>query len=153
VPEMVSVTLRFPGERLAQFSCGFGEAKVSDWRLVGTKGDIRMDPGYSFSGERKQFVTIDGKTKEKTFPTSDQVGPEIVYFSDCILSQRDPEPSGVEGLIDVHILEAVEHSISTGRPVPIAPVAKKKRPAGHQVKEAPPVENPELVNAASPSGS
>ena len=28
VPEMVSAALRFPGERLASFVCGFGEAKT-----------------------------------------------------------------------------------------------------------------------------
>ena len=36
VPEAVSAVLRFPEDRLASFSCGFGEGKESHYRVIGT---------------------------------------------------------------------------------------------------------------------
>ena len=44
VEESVSATLRFPNERLAAFSASFGATKVSEYRLVGTKGELAVDP-------------------------------------------------------------------------------------------------------------
>ena len=49
VAEMHSVTLRFPEDRLATFTCSFGAAPVGSYQIVGTKGDLRLDPGYDLS--------------------------------------------------------------------------------------------------------
>jgi len=92
VPDMVAAVLRFPNERLATFVCGFGEAQVGTFQVVGTDGDLRMDPAFSFDGELRQYVTVGGKTTAERFPPRDQIGPEIVYFSRCILENREPEP-------------------------------------------------------------
>ena len=44
--ETTSAILRFPGrERLAAFTCSFGAADVSHYRVVGSKGQLVMDPG------------------------------------------------------------------------------------------------------------
>src|SRR5262249_27170229 len=58
VPEMVSGILRFPNERLATFVCGFGEAKTSAYQVLGTKGDLRLDPAFAHRGERLMAVTL-----------------------------------------------------------------------------------------------
>jgi glucose-fructose oxidoreductase len=150
MPEMVSAVLRFPGERLATFVCGFGEAKSSAYQVLGTKGDVRLDPAYSHSGERAMAVTVDGKTKETTFPDTDQIAPEIVYFSDCIRKGRRPEPDGREGLIDLWIIEAIKASATKGLAVPLQPVPEKPRPDRKQQMTRPKKEEPELVNAAPP---
>jgi predicted dehydrogenase len=152
VPEMVSALLRFPHERLATFTCGFGEANVSAYQVVGTKGDVRLDPAYTFHGDIRQYVTVDEKTEEGTFRKRDQVAPEILYFSDCILKGRDPEPSGIEGMIDVRILHALEQSYVGGKPVPLQPFPAKRRPGPEQAIKRPAVSKPDLVNAAPPSG-
>src|SRR4030095_159091 len=41
VDEMTGAILRFPDERLATFTCSFGAADVSSYRIVGTKGSLR----------------------------------------------------------------------------------------------------------------
>ena len=110
VPEMVSAILRFPGERLATFVCGFGEAKTSAYQVLGTKGDLRLDPAFAHRGERTMTISVDGKSKETEFPDGDQIAPEIVYFSDCIGKGQRPEPDGREGLIDLWIIEAIKSS-------------------------------------------
>jgi predicted dehydrogenase len=152
VPEMVTAVMRFPGERLATFSCGFGESKVSEFRVIGTKADIRLMPAYTFRGENTMYFTKDGNVKETRFPERDQVGAEIVYFADCIRIGTNPEPDGYEGLADLIIIDAIKESIRTGSAVPLAPFKKKGFPTPAQEFKLPKIEAPKLVNAASPSG-
>jgi predicted dehydrogenase len=152
VPELVSAVMRFPGERLAMFSCGFGQSKVSTYRVVGTKGDLRLEPGFAYSTELNHFLTIEGETEKTRFKKRDQIGPEIVYFSDCILNNREPEPNGEEGLIDLQIIEAIHESYSNGgRPVQLPKLEKRQRPTAEQEITRPAVEEPELINA-EPAG-
>ena len=150
VPEMVSAVMRFTDERLATFVCGFGEAKTSSYQVLGTNGDIRLDPAYSHSGERAMTVTVDGKSKKAKFPDCDQIAPEIVYLSDCIRSGRRPEPDGREGLIDLWIIEAIKASAEKGMAVPLQPLPEKPRPDRGQLINKPKKDEPDLVNAAPP---
>jgi predicted dehydrogenase len=151
VPEMVSAVMRFPGEKLASFTCGFGEAKASAYQVLGTRGDIRVDPAYGHVGERAMTVTVDGKSKDTKFPDCDQIAPEIVYFSDCILNGRRPEPDGREGLIDLWIIEAIKASAMKGQAVPLQPLPEKPRPEqGQHIAKPKKRSEPELVNAAPP---
>lgn len=154
VEEMVSAVLRFPNERLAAFTISFGAAKTSAYQVVGTKGDLRVDPGYSAQGEMTHEMTIDGETQARTFEGSDQIAAEFVYFSDCILENKSPEPSGQEGLIDVRIIQALYDSIESGRFVQLPPTQRDQRPGAHQIIQRPPLEKqPELIHAADPSGN
>lgn len=153
VEEMASVTLRFPNERLATFTCSFGGAKVSTYQVIGTKGDLRVESAYTWQGELKHYLTIDGETQERTFEAHDQLAAEFTYFSDCILQDKDPEPSGTEGLIDVSIIQALYKSIETGKPVQIETSGRHQRPTSTQAIDLPPGEKkPDLIHAASPSG-
>jgi predicted dehydrogenase len=150
--ESTSAILRFPGrERLASFTCSFGAADVSTYRVVGSEGDLLMDPAYEYAEELKQRVTVKGRTRERTFPKRDQFAPELVSFSECILTGATPEPSGLEGLADVRVIRALYRSADTGRPVTLEPFSKEDRPSLDQELRRPPVRKPELVNAESPS--
>ncbi|AUT02614.1 oxidoreductase [Nostoc sp. CENA543] len=153
VEEMTSVILRFPNERLATFTCSFGGAKVSNYQVVGTKGDLFVESAYTWQGEIKHYLTIEGQTQERNFPRHDQLAAEFTYFSDCILSDQEPEPNGIEGLIDVRIIQALYQSIATGQPVTIPTLERDQRPTSDQSIERPPVEEkPDLIHAASPGG-
>lgn len=153
VPEMVSAVMRFPKERIATFTCGFGEGRVSEYRVVGATGDLKMEIGYTFRGDITMHLTDrDGKTKQTKFPERDQVGPEIAYFSDCVLKNRVPEPSGLEGLADLLIIEAIEKSYETGRAMKLPPFEAKPRPSLAQEYNMPKVQAKGMVNAASPGG-
>ena len=143
--------LRFPDHRLGQFTASQGSADVGEYRVVGSKGDLRLDPAFEYVGELKAYLTIDGKTKEKTYPKSDQFAPELVYFSQCILEDREPEPSGEEGLADVRVLEAIAQAARSGKHIKLAPFERKERPSIRQAMRKPPVRKPETVHAPSPS--
>jgi predicted dehydrogenase len=150
--EITSAILRFPGrERLASFTCSFNGADVSTYRVVGTKGDLTMDPAYEYAAELKQRLTIDGRTRERTFPKRDQFAPELISFSECILTGAAPEPSGWEGLADVRVIRALYRSSDTGQPVTLEPFSKEDRPGLEQELHRPPVNKPQLVNTESPT--
>jgi glucose-fructose oxidoreductase len=151
VDEMTAALLHFPGERLASFVCSFGSADVSAYDLVGTEGSVRVDPAYEYVGPLKQHITIGGKSRSREFPWRDQFAPELVYFSDCILRNVAPEPSGLEGLIDVQIVQALYRSAETGKPVALKTPQKKHWPTAKQVLRRPRVRKPKLVNVESPS--
>jgi len=151
VAETASALLRFPGDRLAAFTCSFGAADVGWYQLVGAKGDLRMDPAYEYAKPLEQEVTIDGKTRKRVFAKRDQFAPELVAFSEAVLSGRDPEPSGVEGLADVRVIRALIRSADSGRPVSLPAFSRRERPGPRQEISKPPVEMPELVHADSPS--
>jgi glucose-fructose oxidoreductase len=150
VPEMISAVMRFPEDRLATFTCGFGEAKTSTYQVIGTRGDLRMDPAFSHVGERVITVTVDGKSKKTEFAETDQIAPEIVYFSECIQKGRRPEPDGREGLIDLWIIEAIKASTLKGMAVPLQPVPEKPRPDQGLHISKPKKAEPELVRANAP---
>jgi glucose-fructose oxidoreductase len=129
VPEMTAAILRFPEDRLATFTCSFGADPVSNYTLVGTKGSLRVEPGYEYQTAIKHYLTRNEKTKEKVFAKRDQFAAELVYFSDCILNGKEPEPSGEEGLADVRIILALREAAERQTPVKLSPVSKSKRPS------------------------
>jgi predicted dehydrogenase len=150
--ETTSAILRFPGkERLAGFTCSFGAADVSMYRVVGTKGDLVMEPAYEYAGELKQKTTIDGRSRERSFAKRDQFAPELLHFSECIQTGATPEPSGYEGLADVRVIRALYRSADTGQPVTLEPFDKHDRASLDQEIRRPPVRKPELVNTEAPS--
>jgi predicted dehydrogenase len=150
--ETVSAILRFPGrERLATFTCSFGAADVSTYRVVGTKGELVMGPAYEYAEQLKHRVTINGRTRERTFAKRDQFAPELIAFSECILTGAAPEPSGWEGLADVRVVRALYRSADTGQPVILEPFDKEDRPSLDQEIRRPAVKKPELVNTEASS--
>jgi predicted dehydrogenase len=150
IEEMTGAIMRFPHERLAMFTCSFGSTDVSHYDFVGTKGQLRLENAYEYQGELKCVTTIDGKRTEKLFKPGDQFAPELIYFSNCIIHDRAPEPSGNEGLADVRVINAIYESAEIGRAVRIEPVPKKRRPDETMQIKRPPVKKPELVGAAAP---
>lgn len=147
VEEMISVVLRFPGERLASFTCSFGASSMDQFDLVGTEASLHVEPAYTYSGEMKWTLRSGNDLKERSFPPGDQFAGELTYFSNCILHGRKPEPSGIEGLADVRIINAIFESSLLGRPVSIEPVEKRKRASEAQEIIMPPPEGPVLVSS------
>ena len=117
VGEMTGALLRYPGDRLASFVVSFGAAKISRYRIIGTKGHLTVDPGYEIWEDLVQELRIGTRTTRRTFKRRDQFAPELAYFSDCIRDDTEVEPSGLEGLNDVRIIEALLRSAERGEPV------------------------------------
>lgn len=153
VHEMASGILRFPGDRIATFTCSFGAAVADSYQVVGTKGVLWMDPAFDYHSEYKLCVQVEGKDSSSVIRKVDQFGAEIEYFSDCVLTNKEPEPSGYEGLADVRIVDALLESMRTGAPVKLAPFEKRNRPDKSQEMKRAPVKPEKLINARSASAS
>ncbi len=151
VDEMTSAVLRFPNARLATFTCSFGAADVSSYQVIGTEGDLRVEPAYEYAGKLAHHLTREGKTKKHVFSKRDQFAAELLHFSRCVQEGRDPEPSGWEGLADVRIIEALYRSAEAGHPVQLDPLPIRSRPTFEQEIHRPAVSEPELVHAESPT--
>jgi glucose-fructose oxidoreductase len=152
VNETVCATMRFKDERLATFTCSFGAADRSVYSITGTRGSITVDPAYEYAEGLAYRLTIGGRAQGKQFGKSDQFASELLYFSDCIRHDREPEPSGNEGLTDVRIIEGMQRSMSSGREVSLSIPQRKRRPTLRQEIRRPAVpREPKLVGVAAAS--
>lgn len=152
VDETVAATLRFKDDRLATFTCSFGAADRAVYTITGTRGSLTMDPAYEYAMGLAYRMKIGERTQTRKFAKSDQFAPELEYFSNCILHDRAPEPSGEEGLIDVRVIESLQRSIASGRVVSLEMTQRKRRPTLRQEIRKPAVpREPKLVRALSAS--
>ena len=147
IDETTGALLRFDKDRLAVFVTSFNAADVAAFRIVGTKGQVRLDPAYEYAQGLAYELTVNGRTTRKRVPKRDQFAPELLYFSDCVLKNREPEPSGTEGLQDVRIVQALYASARTGKAVTVPPIEPSRKPTARQRITRPGVRKPRLVKA------
>jgi predicted dehydrogenase len=153
IDESTGALLRFDCERLAAFVISFNSADVAEYRIVGTKGQLHVDPAYEYAEGLQYTLTVNGRTTRRRLGKRDQFAAELVYFSDCIRKGRPPEPSGEEGLQDVRIVCALYESAETGKAVAIPPFTDPaSAPDMRQQITRPPPRKPGLVKAKSASG-
>jgi glucose-fructose oxidoreductase len=151
VEESAGAILRFSRDRLATFTCSFGATDAAMYEVVGTKGKVRVEPAYEYVGSLKASVTIKGKTRVRVFKPGDQFAPQLIYFSNCVREGRQPEPNGLEGLLDVQIVEALLRSVQRKRTITLRLQAKRIRPDVSQQIYRPPVAKPRGVHTESPT--
>lgn len=151
--DTVAVTLRMPGDRLAQFTVSYYMNRVDSLIIAGTQGSIHMSPAYGFGEGIAQTRQIGAKKSQKTFKATDQFGGELHYFSECILHDREPEPGADEGIADLRVIEGIVRALESGRRevLPPAPPVRRIDPA-EQLETLRGVTAPDDVNAASPTG-
>jgi hypothetical protein len=137
--------------RLLRFSCAITGAivprsnRIVRYAVVGLGhiAQVAVLPAFAHARRNSRLTAI--VSGDRTF------APELLYFSDCILNDREPEPSGEEGLQDVRIVQALYQSARTGHPIAIRPFTKTVRPTGRQRITRPGVEKPPLVKVQSAS--
>jgi predicted dehydrogenase len=158
--DTVCVTLRFPGERLANFTVSYFGNTLDTYTVLGTKGLLEVNPGYMYGKPLEHFAQYGESDNHESFKNTDHFGGEMKYFSDCILDNTEPEPNGAEGLADVRVLEAIAKSLRTGKfekvvqpqtagRVEAVSVTRPISPEQEQTLAA--VSTPEMVHASSPA--
>ncbi len=149
--DTVAVTLRFPGERLAQFVVSYFVNALNTYVVAGTKGSLEVNPAYMYGMSLEHAKTIGEDKSHKAFKNTDHFGGQMKYFSDCILNNRDVEPDGEEGYADVRVLEGILRALKTGQKQTLEPFERTKRiDTGVQLQELSPRKSPELVRASNP---
>jgi predicted dehydrogenase len=136
VEASIAAMLRFPSGGIAQFIVSFGAGDIDSYRVVGTSGDLELDPGYRFETATKMRLRRGGTIEETAFPQIDHFGAQVAYFSDCIAQGVPVEADGEEGLADMRVLLAIEKAAQTGQPQPIASPARTRHPTPDMVRLA-----------------
>jgi predicted dehydrogenase len=156
VEEMAQVTLRFPEDQLASFTCSFGAADASVYQLIGTKGSLILEQAFEMAGAKKLVVDLSGAARPsrrtQNFPATDQFAPLLLHFSGCILNRRPVIPSGEEGMADIRVVNAIQESERRGAPVRLeASRFLGPKLTARRAIETPAHAKPELFKAAGPS--
>ena len=149
--DTVTVMLRFPEGRLAHFAVSYYGNAIDAYTVLGTKGSLQVQPGYTYGKSLEHFLTVGDKEDKISYKNTDHFGGEMKYFSDCILHDIDPEPDAEEGLADVRVLEAIQRALATGQVQTLAPFARSKQIDPDQVVRLGALKPPEPVHASSPS--
>jgi len=148
--DTVTVILRFPEGQLAQFTVSYFGNPIDSYTVLGTKGALRVQPGYLYGGSLEHYLTIGEEHDNVSYKNTDHFGGEMKYFSDCILNDIAPEPDAEEGWADVRVLEAIQRSLETHEVQKLSAFTRSKRIDPDQVVKLSPVKAPEPVHAASP---
>lgn len=149
--DTVAVTLRFPGERLAQFVVSYAANALESYFVVGTEGSIAMQPCYTYGKPLQQTVTIGLDESRHSFKNTDHFGGEMKYFSDCILNDTHPEPDVEEGYADVRVIKGILKALESGGPVQLEPFARTIRiDTSAQAETLRAVKSPDLVGVSNP---
>lgn len=149
--DTVAVTLRFPGDRIAQFTVSYVANQLNSFHAVGTKGSVQLSPAFMFGMPLEQQVALGEKKTHESFKNTDQFGGELRYFSDCILNDTDPEPDAEEGLADVRVIEGIMQAMKTGAAVKLEPFTRTKRiDTEAQLQTLGAKASPDPVNASNP---
>lgn len=130
-----SVSLvRFPDERLAHFHTSFGEEPTSELTVLGEAGLIRLTRAFHANAPATMTLVRQGEREELAFEPHDDFAAAIADFSNCILQDRLPDASGVEGLQDIRIVEAIYRSSRDGRPVTLPRLTRVEAPTAVELE-------------------
>jgi glucose-fructose oxidoreductase len=132
VDESATALIRFPDERLAHFHTSFGEEPRSTLTVFGEEAFIEITNAFDLRQPMQLRLVRRGERQEQTLDASDEVAAAISAFSSAIRDDRQPEPSAVEGLQDVRVVEAIYRSARDGRPVTLPRLSRVDGPADQE---------------------
>jgi predicted dehydrogenase len=129
VDEGAVALIRFPDDRLAHFHTSFGEEPVSRFTIFGEDGWIQVANAYEANTPGQLVVIRRGERQEFTFEAADEFVAMLAACSGALREEREPELSGIEGLQDTRIIEAIYRSSRDGRPVTLPRLVRAETPA------------------------
>lgn len=135
LPSVVSATLRFSGERLALFACGFERRASSRYDVVGSRGHLRVRSAPSDLDDDELCVTIDDVTTLHRFSRASAFASELTEFSARVQAQRAPAPTAREALANARILAAIEQASGQNSSVRVSRAQRGRiRPTGERTE-------------------
>jgi glucose-fructose oxidoreductase len=132
VDGLTGVMMEFSGGKIANFVCTFTGFSTSSYTVIGTEGQLKLEPAYSYSTNKT--LSVYTSKNEKTnfevheFEVSDQFGPELLRFTESILNDTEAEPSGMEGLADISIIAAIYKSATENRTINLGQIFSSDNP-------------------------
>ena len=119
VEEGIAFRLDFKSGLVLQGTAAYSAAFSSFVHVHGEKGWAELAPAFAFEEPPRLCGKVGGKWFEKTFKPIDEFVLEIDDFASCINENREPEPSGEQGLRDIIIIDAIYRAAKQRRSVAI----------------------------------
>jgi len=118
VEENGSWAMKFPSGITAACSTTYGANMEGYYKVFGSKGWLQLSPAFAYEGihmtahmpgaERGAPGTNIDETEKDRDPSQFLVQAD--YFSNCVLNNKTPEPSGEEGLRDMQYMQQIYHA-------------------------------------------
>lgn len=119
VEEGIAFRLDFKSGLVLQGTAAYSAAFSSFVHVHGEKGWAELSPAFGFEEPPRLSGQAGGKWFGKTFKPIDEFALEIDEFSSCINENREPEPSGGQGMRDIIIIDAIYRAVKQRRSVAI----------------------------------
>jgi xylose dehydrogenase (NAD/NADP) len=114
----VAFLAAFPGDVSGAFTASFTGPTDTHLTVAGSEGRARLEDAFQVRTDRTlRLETADGNAVFEGVGV-DEVREEFDYFAHCVLTNRQPEPDGEDGLADLRAMRAVYRD--AGLDVPMA---------------------------------
>jgi len=112
VEENVGWTMKFPSGIVASCNTTYGARMEGYYRVHGSKGVLHVEPAFGYQGLHLTAQFNGGENLDEPNPTKDpsQFTAEADYFSDCVLTNKEPKMDGAEGLRDMQYIAEIYKS-------------------------------------------
>jgi predicted dehydrogenase len=118
VPATVTWISKFPSGAIAQCTASFNSGRSNQWRVVGDKGYVNLEPAFAYQGQQLTLVEGQSETKFQMSPV-DHFATEMDAFSQSLMENKPNRVPGEMGLRDMILVEAIQKAIDTGERVKV----------------------------------
>lgn len=119
VEEGIAFRLDFKSGLVLQGTAAYSAAFSSFVHVHGEKGWAELSPAFGFEEPPRLSGQAGGKWFGKIFKPINEFVLEIDDFASCINENREPEPSGEQGMRDITIIDAIYQAAKRRRSVAI----------------------------------
>ncbi|MBC8127432.1 MAG: Gfo/Idh/MocA family oxidoreductase [Gloeobacteraceae cyanobacterium ES-bin-144] len=117
VDETIQWMMKFSSGQTANCTTTYNFSGLNYFTATATDGSFGMSPAYTYS-KLKGWTT--NPKHPLDFEDTDHFAVEMDAFSKSILSNTPFEPSGVDGLRDLLVIEAIYRSVKSGKTEQVA---------------------------------
>jgi xylose dehydrogenase (NAD/NADP) len=115
-----AATLRFPGDVLAVFDCGFDLPSRDELEAIGSEGSLFLDDPWHSLEPRIELRGADGSLETVEVERANPYRLELEDVSAAIRGEREPRLGRADAVGQARALEALLRSAAEGRPVAVA---------------------------------
>ena len=114
VEENVAWSMKFPAGAVASCTTTYGANMDGFYRVYGSKGMLTAQPAFGYEGiHLTASIGKDPIEDLEQAKDPSQFAAEADHFSNCILEDRQPGPSGKEGLRDMKLMMQIYKSAAS----------------------------------------
>lgn len=116
VDDMMTGSLRFPGNILASFECGLNTKRRESYEVGGTEASLRIADAFLPGTDDVVIEELrDGEEPViHTVPGVDEYQCMVEHFADCVLHDKQPRYPADEAARNMRVIEALYESVRSG---------------------------------------